>query len=132
LRPLLADSLIDVAPPLQGTITAIRTNGVIRLTFEHAAGRGVVPEEFVKFPEDVAEELRRNQTAVLMLADKLRGPAEDVTTTHRAFRDKIFEMGVSLTTNSSAAARSTTECEILVSMTFGSISTSGLSTCRGS
>jgi hypothetical protein len=94
LMPLLSETLINLAPPLNGTITAIRTNGEIRLTFEPPAGRGLVPEEFVKFPEDVAKELRKSQLAVLTLADEFRGEGEVGTKTPREFRDQIFEMGV--------------------------------------
>jgi hypothetical protein len=94
LTPLLSETLVNLAPPLNGTITAIRTNGVIRLTFEPPAGRGIVPEEFVKFPDDVAEELRKSQLTVLSLAEKLRGESDVAAKQPREFRDQIFEMGV--------------------------------------
>lgn len=96
LAPLLSDDLIDLTPPVQGTITAIRTNGMVRLTFEGQAGAAVALEEFVKFPEDVADEIRNNEIAVLSIAESLRGEPSNMRTTQalREFHDQIFDMGV--------------------------------------
>ena len=96
LAPLLSEELIDLTPPLKGTITAIRTNGTLRFTFEAQSDAAVALEEFRKFPEDVADEIRRNEMTVLTLAENLRGEPSSAATSdaRREFRDQIFDMGV--------------------------------------
>jgi CHAT domain-containing protein len=100
LTPFLSEDLVDVTPPLKGTMTAIRTNGSVRLTFEPPAGAAVALEQFIKFPEDVAEELRGNEMTVLMLAERLRSTSKAPTANRRLKRtsdrnlgDEILEMG---------------------------------------
>jgi hypothetical protein len=72
LSMLLREPLIDVAPPRSGTVSVMRTNGSIRLTFDSPAGSAMVYEDFKKLPPHVADKIRTKHMEVVTIAGRIR------------------------------------------------------------
>ncbi|HJQ39964.1 MAG TPA: CHAT domain-containing protein [Thermoanaerobaculia bacterium] len=76
LARLLTIPLVDVAAPRTGSVTAVREDGALRVTFEAGAATGVIPAERFKLASTVRDELRNSQRHLVNLGVRLRATEE--------------------------------------------------------
>ena len=95
LSRLLAVPLVDVATPRTGSVTAVRENGTLRVTFEAAAATGVIPAERFKLAPTVRDELRSNQQLLVDLGVRLRSPqdAQGPLVDRQSLRGQLTQLG---------------------------------------
>jgi hypothetical protein len=95
LSRLLEIPLVDVATARTGSVTAVRENGTMRVTFEAAAATGVIPAERFKLAPTVRDELRSNQQLLVDLGVRLRSPetARGPVADRESLRGQLTQLG---------------------------------------